>query len=234
MATPTGQREVIPNQRGGGGVDALPPAGDARRDVLRQRDDQLAEQAEGLSGEGGAIDPRALEVENEIGAAFNEMDPPHKRADMRYKWVYRAPFTRSATGMQSFTQAKAEGWQPVRENDPDGKDMDHCETTPEGFIVVGDVILMRLPIERYVRIRRAAKDQTMRRETAINADLAAIARSAGSRMYDTAELEQVNQRWSETMEARAKTAMAGQMANKQMDKWIRDGRVPGVPAPRGR
>lgn len=214
------QPQPIPNAKGGGGVEALPPAGDARREVLKARTDDLAEQAETLGADGGAIREDAFEIDNEIGAAFNEMDPPHKRADFRYKWVYVGAQGRGRG--QSFVQAKTQGWMPVRHSDPDGKGMTHCDSSAEGFVVVGDAMLMRIPLERYIAIRRRERDLVMRKELTIDAELRQKAEAAGVRAYDHDELIQVNQRWNSAMEARASAAMALKAEAQRLDKMIRN------------
>lgn len=225
---------VIPNAKGGGGLADLPPAGDQRRDVLAERKDQLEEQAAGLNEMGGTVREDVFrDIDSEIGSAFNEMDPPHKRPDYRYKWVYRDQHSRN--GMHAFTHARAQGWEPVRHNDPDGKDMSHCVTTAEGFLVVGDTILMRVPMGWYIALRRAERDLNIRRDAAvIPPEMAEVAfkhrgGQAASHGLDKPEIIAVQERWNANMTRAANLAMQLKQEQQQLDQMIRTGTVGRAP-----
>src|SRR5215468_5347610 len=126
----------------GPGAEALPPPGDARRDTLKQRTDDLQKQADELAAEMQVHVGRPVSIDNEIAAYVNYLDPPHKDPTMQYCWAFCDPYGK--VGNQPVMRKKAEGWEPVRASDPDAVGLEHAKHVT-GNIIVGDAILMRIP-----------------------------------------------------------------------------------------
>jgi len=204
------------------GDPELPPPGDERREVLRERTDTLAEAAEALSEERGAVDPRAFEVENEVGQHFDGLEVPRARADYRYCWVQCG-----ASWYGRFVNMKrSEGWEVVRAGDDDAPD---DTTQVDNTCRVADVLLMRMRADRYILLQR----KRMARQRAIETgSMEASALTEASEKYaklgiqagvaDTSRLK--------TMTARSRAAL---LAQQQFEQKIRDGQVPGVPVAGG-
>lgn len=218
--------------QGAGGVDTLPPAGDARRDVLAQRTDELEQKAEELADATGmhALNPEAFEIENDIGQHFNEMEVPYARPEYAYKWEQRD--IGNKFGNRHYLRAHALGWRKVYADDPDAKGLEHC-VMPDGGIAVGDVILMRIPRGRYIELRRQEYLNVKRQEQGIDGELRDRAERHGVRTFDTEGLNGIaGAGWTRQMEQRARAAQAEQIALRQLDEQIRQGTVAGRPAPR--
>lgn len=221
----------VVHQGPGGGVETLPPAGDARREVLAQRTDALAEQAEVLEDKTGvhALDPGAFAIENEIAQHFNEMEVPAAQSEYAYKWEQRDPLNKF--GNRHFLRSHSLGWRKVFIDDPDAKGLEHCQGV-DGSVIVGDTILMRIPRGRYIQLRREEYLQTRRQEQAFDGELQDRAAKYGVRTYDNDTLGSSNPGWDRQMESRARSAQAQRIALQQLDAQIREGTVPGRPVGR--
>jgi len=219
----------VAHQGEGGGTESLPPAGDERREVLARRADALVEKAEELGAAGGQIDPDAFHIENEIGRYFNHLEVPHRQEGYAYKWEQRDPNNRF--GNFHFLAAQTQGWERVLFGDPDAKGLEHCRH-PDGSIIVGDTILMRIRYDRYIQLRRAEYHLARRQEGAIDSELMDIAGRRGVRVLKDEEIGgKEHGRWSAAQESRAAHAAAQKLALQELDKQIRGGHVPGRPSP---
>jgi hypothetical protein len=155
----------------------LPPPGDARRDELKRRQDDLEQKAEELADkmELHAIDPQALEVENELAQHFDPelgtmLHVTHARPDRAYCWA-------NASTQQGIdiTRKKAQGWQLVSGRD---KECAHLKDAA-GLRRIGDAVLMWMPIERKRALDRAQEEKTRRIYKAVAEPIADIAAKSG-------------------------------------------------------
>jgi len=230
MAASTEPRVI---HQGPGGVGTLPPAGDARREVLAQRTDELAAKAEELGAAGGTISQQALEPDRDIlqhtynAQGVNEMEVPNARPDYVYKWEQCDP--QRKLGNRHFLSARAQGWDRVLAKDPDAEGLEHC-IAPDGSIIVGDTILLRIPRARYIMLRRLQYEATRRLELGVDADLRERAERAGVRVFDTEGLQALNSGWTAAQEANARAIAQERAAWQRLDQDIRGGTVPGAPA----
>jgi hypothetical protein len=223
---------VIPNPKGGGGVETLPPPGDARREVLDARQDQLDEAAEAPLDEGqaevNAINPKALRVESELASQFNALEVSGALPEYRYLWCY--------TG-QHGTVIKwqlAQGYEVVQGEMPEA--MEQKGLAGDTTRRIGDTILLRIRLDRYLRIERARQQRQQAQEASSAAGLYALAEKHPAikvrEFNNPAELSPDGaQRRGVTTRQLARGA-----ATRRFDTLLRQGRVPGMPAPglRGR
>lgn len=206
-------RRVLPQ-----GDPTLPPPGDARREALRERDDDLAEAAETAGADRGTIDPRAFEPDREILQHWEATAVPNARPESRYCWVQCG-----AQWYGRFVNAKrAEGWEIVRPSDDDApSDVGQAD----GTCRVGDTLLMRIRADRYIMLARRREARQRAIETGITSEL--------EELGDKYSRLGVNVRTNDTNRVKqmATRAAARDIASRQMNTYIREGRVPGMPAP---
>lgn len=214
--------------QGKGGVEELPPPGDERREVLAERVDTLAEQAEKMSVDAGGTNADAFEIENEIAQHFDAdygMLPPNKSPNHEYCWVQRDP--KGLFGNRWFLAKQAEGWQRVTSRDPDAIGMEHA-VFADGSIVVGDVILMRIRKERFEILQQRQDEKTRRLEYGAAGELAARAERHGVGIFDAPSPSQLR----EQIQARGGNRLVVPVSPSHGDRALRDGTLPGMPAPR--
>ena len=224
MATPRigRPRDFDPSDTG------LPPPGDERREVLRERTDELAEAAETEGPERYAVPEGTFSedaVENEIAQHFNEMEVPHgDHATYRYKWVYRDPEHKYANRMVQ--QARVEGWELVRASSPEAKGMEDMHSA-ENTLWVGDTVLMRCRWD--IVARNEKREETNRR-----------LRERGPELEAQELGERLGRRWGAKIRPASIAEMRGaalarhvqDTAMRRFDQQIRQGTVPGRPAGR--
>lgn len=146
----------------------LPPAGDARREELKRRDDALAAEAEAASATVGAIDPAKLEIDNEIAVEIvehNALSVSGAQLGKRYCWV-RA-FSKDGRADMQPVMAKQSirvrlrgssdlipAWEVILDGPESRENID-----VHGYRRIGDCILMRCDEAVY----RALADDERRR-----------------------------------------------------------------------
>ncbi len=162
MATKEEIKHAVDTQ----GTETLPPPGYGRQEALRIRQVRLEraiEQASDLKLM-GRLDPEALKPDPYFLAHHDEMSVPHGDFDSyEYLWV------ETSHRGHHVDLAKRAGYEPVRKDDPDGKDF--MQYTPEGYPIVGSAILFRIPLERYINLRaEQLTDYKVKRGDIFNVD----------------------------------------------------------------
>ena len=221
-------RPVITQEQAEQAIVDLPPAGDGQREELKRRADALAAQAATLAEgvEGGPIDPGALDPDPEILQYRDMLEVPHARPEFVYKWV-NADLHRSF-GNRFVLEARAQGWEPVRVSDPDGAGLEHAKS-PEGLVVIGDTVLMRIRRERHKALWRAQDQRARALRGAADQDLRDAADEANRQgLGVTIHSGDTSPALLATMQRRAS---AQQIVTTALDQRLRQGRMPGVPAP---
>lgn len=204
----------------------LPP-GDERREAAAQATDELAERAETLGGDGGAINPNAFKVENELAQHFNILAVTNQDPAYRYGWIYLGQY-----GLQ-IKMKLAQGWEVVQGDMLEAVELKGigADTTRK----LGDVMLMRCRMDRYLALQRIETVKRGRQEEGIAARFQEILGPYHKRYGATAIVngqdvmtgERVDARRLDHMWKRSQAAAAG---TKIVDTMLRDGRMPGVPA----
>lgn len=199
----------------------LPPAGFARDEEMLKRTDDLAELADELGAEGGAIDPNKLVVENEIAQHFDPASLMLKvsKADsyFMYCWVF------SGSHGLMVTIKTIEGWEVVQGNDEEA--MEHKGIGADTTRRVGDTLLMRIPKDKYLIIERRRKDQANRfneQQTALSERAEGLAKKFNIPIYNDGELD------ARTLKRMMNQAQAKKMAGNKVNQMIRQGRMPGM------
>ena len=195
------------------GIVHLPPAGNARQEVLKARTDQLAEAAETKAAQLGAesIPHEALEPDYEIINNFDGLAVSEKQPSFIYKWVlFDNPIANKGYWVN---QAKISGWQVVCGDMPEAKEHEIVG----GMRKIGDTVLMRIPAARYAVLEAKERASIEARERAVNSNLMELGRKRGVIVKVD---EGLDKKTLNTMEARARGSMA---ATQKFDRALRDG-----------
>ena len=207
------------------------PAGDARREAQRQAADALAQEAEMRGVEGGAVDPRAFQIDNEIAQHFNELEVSEAQPEFAYCWV-QAGYHGRFIKMKQTERVPEDGrmvpvWEIVQGDMPEALELRGmmADTTRR----LGDVILMRARKDRYFKLRKQREAHNADVQRGITAELEEMGRRyRGAGVVVTTDMDA--NRLEEIGRRAAIRAQAGQM----VDGMIRNGTVPGLGEPGSR
>lgn len=199
------------------GTPDLPPAGHERDELLKVREDALQEQAEirAAQGEREAIDPAKVRVESELAQYFDELDVAGRDPAFAYCWVPTHTYGR-------FVQQKLyKGWEMVQGEMPEARALKHTDTTRK----LGDVVLMRIPKARKELLDKREEFKRFQQEEGVSAQLAELAEQHDTQIIQGGDLDPGHLR---RMQAQSH---ARNRAGRAVDKWIRQGRMPGMVMP---
>lgn len=206
------------------------PLGDARREAQRVAADDLAEKAESLGAEGGAIDPKKFKVEREIAQHFNELEVTEAQPEYEYCWV-NAGFAGRFIKAKLSERVRLGGsivavWEIVQGDMPEARELRGmmADTTRR----LGDVILMRARKDAFLRVKQLREARVRALHTGTTTELEEMAeqqRRQGRNVvirtdFGPDQLEQMGRR-----------AMVRQQAMGMVDQMIRNGSVPGLGGP---
>ena len=191
---------------------------------MRQTADEQAEQAEQFDG--GPINPKALTVENELAQHFNLLDVSNQDSSFRYAWVYLGQH-----GLQ-IKMKLADGWEVVQGDMPEAVELKGmgADTTRK----LGDVMLMRCRADRWLLLQRREKRKRDAHKEAVGAQFEEILRPY-KRYGATAIVDGRDVMTGEMVDAKRldlmyKRSMAAAAGNQMVDRALRKGTMPGVPA----
>src|SRR3972149_1986072 len=202
-------------------LTTLSPAGDARRELLAERQDALEEQLEGVGDEVGRIDPKALEVENELAQHFNELEVSNRGPGYMYGWVYSGQHGRM------IRLKITEQWEVVQGDMREAEEMKGIGTDTTRRL--GDVILMRIRKDRYVLLQRREAEKGHRQQEGVTSTLEEMGESLSRRgIVVHTDLKSMNPQMLKRMQNRA---AAQKISTGRVAQWLREGRMPGTPAP---
>lgn len=198
----------------------LPPPGDERREVLKERTDALEEQGEKLANEMEmeAANPAAYRPDNDLQAMIDLLDVEDADHEhFHYCWVQ--------TGLQgrNVRAKQVQGYEVVSGPMVEAKSLKQAD----GSRRIGDTLLMRIPRERYRQLRVKAENRRLAREEGVSAKAFELARKyahTGVQVYQEGEIP------DHLLKQIVKRQRAQERAGGMMDNFIRDGRVPGMPA----
>ena len=206
----------------------MPEAGYKRDEELARRKDTLEEKIESPeTPEVYPIDPKALEEDREI--LYKSIDQQmievtNKVDGYVYAWVYYGQ------NSQQVWAKRALGWRVV--TGPDPECIEHKEA--DGTRRIGDTLLMRVPYERWLQLEEDAVRRKQQQYDGIGSRLLELAekgRSHGLKVHK--DLSTVPHPTGGTlMDVVEKRSGAHDTALKHIDKKLREGDVPGVPAPK--
>ena len=227
-------REAAEAQAAAAGV--LDDSGHARREDLAKKAEKLITAAnkllEQIEIEGA--DPEALEVENEVRQAINEMNEVYvsnAQPEYSYAWIYRDP--RNEFGGRYVRKMQALGFEVVSGSMPEAREHNHVDNTR----VVADCLLMRIRLDRKLLLDK--RDRLLRdaQQAGIVARVHELAERAGTRVYDKlpgfveeAMTSQADQRRS-LIRQRALRDFHRLNQGGKVDRMLKTGTIPGIPAP---
>ena len=192
---------------------ALPDAGYARQEELKQRADTLAEAIETETPEAYRLNPKAFDIEQELAYLIdrNELEVENAQPGKRYCWVN---FGQNGRMVMS---KKKDGWEVVAGNMPEAPELRFVDGTRH----LGDVLLMRIDEERAQLLDRIDEYRRRRQQEGVISNLHNMADKT-----DGAIILHENDKMTEVA---ARRAAMQQQAFQGIDKMIREGSVPGLP-----
>jgi len=204
----------------------LPEPGYKRDEELARRTDALEEKIETEAPEVYPIDPKAFEEDREILHRSIEkqmVQVSEKDLNYIYCWTYYGQ------NSQQVWAKKALGWEVVTGDMKEARE--HIEA--DGTRRIGDTLLMRVRKERFEQLEADATRRRQLQHDSVGSRLLELedkARGYGLRVHQSLDTVQVgNQTLMDVVERRS---AAKQTAMKHIDKKLRDGTVPGMPAPK--
>jgi hypothetical protein len=210
-------------------VADMPEPGYKRDEEMARRKDDLEERAEKMADEQEvyAADPAAFTPDRDILSKLDQrmLAVSEKQAGYQYCWAYFGQ-----NGQQVWAK-RALGWEVVSGPMPEAKE----HKVEDGTRRIGDVLLMRCKMERFMELEKAAADAREAQELGITSTIRSLgerARRYGIKIHE--DLSQVRVGPDTLMDVVEKRAGAYDVAEKQVDKMLRQGKVPGMPAPGGR
>lgn len=209
----------------------LPDAGHARDEELAKRADDLqwaAEKAE-AEQEVYSFDPSKLKKDFDILQHLDELYVENAVPGYKYMWCYEGQ-----RGREIVKKTRL-GWQVVQ------SDMPECPTLKDarGYRLIGDVILMRIPIDKFEELEAAQEYRRLLQQKGVEGALREMGekyRDKGFIVHEDARNVSVGRSGKtamDVMEQKARQTGARQTAMKGVDNMLRSGTVPGIPSPRG-
>lgn len=207
------------------GPSELPPPGDARREELKRRDDDLGErlarieEALGLDSSGGPqVDLRTYRVDNEIASKIDLVNVDNAQPEFHYYWANFA----SQHGLDVKLH-EVMGYELVCGDMPEArKAKDEL-----GRRRIGDTVLMRIPLDEKLKLDQLDRQRRMQREGGILSTLEGMSDRFGRRgvrFYPNLNEYQMGRAMRQ--------AQAQQIARQQFNDMVRGGRAPGLPVGR--
>ena len=198
----------------------LAPPGHTQREQLAERHDNLQQEAEEMPAEHHSIqNPNVFAPERELQDLIQTRDAltvTNPQPGYAYAWVY--------TGLQGqmIWDKKAKHWETVQGNNPESREYIFTDTSRR----IGDVMLMRLPLDLFYLEEKKNAEKTAKVEESITSDLYALEAKAqgGLKVY----ADQETNPYLPGMKRGAQSHGAKQVALKHLDGQIRRGTVPGV------
>lgn len=215
----------------------LREAGDARRDDLARKAEEMIAQAEAILREINveSADPSMLTIENEVRAALNELNEVYvsnaKFDEFAYCWIFRDPH--NEFGGRQVRAMQALGYEVVQ-----GEMREAIEHRfVDGTRVVSDCLLMRIKIERKRLLEK--RDWLLRQaqQAGITSRIHDLAERAGTRVFDklpdfvadAMESEADRRRTQVRQHALRDFHRMNQHGN--VDRMLKTGSIPGIPVP---
>ena len=194
--------------------EELPPPGDARRDALKARQENLDREKEKFDSqvELEAMTPESMEVIPEVAQQVHMLRLRNPDPEYDYCWAN----CRAANGIK-VDMKEVEGWEIVRSSHPESKGQRIDEF---GRCRVGDAVLMRLRKDASLALKRRDRAKRLAMQAGVGSDLEALADKFG-----------VNARPLTPQEMQRMAAK--QIAGQRFNQMLRTGSVPGMQTKRG-
>lgn len=200
----------------------LPPAGHARDEELKKRTDRLEMKIEQEAPE--VYPMPEIEEDREILHALYEHDMlevSEPEPGFTYCWAYYG------LNGQMVWMKKSLGWEVVK-----GKHFrearEHMDS--DGTRTIGDVLLMRIPTQRYKAIIKQQRERRQSQQLGVSAEVIAYARKHGLKVHEDLSTVKVGANTlMDVMQRKAERRTgAKKVAMQHLDKKLREGQVPGL------
>lgn len=214
----------------------LPPPGDERREVLRQREETLQQRIEkiGQSILLNNIDPKVMKAINEIQARTSYLTVSNKQPGFVYCWASKNNWNNHRSRLE------AVGYEVVQGDDPEALELKGTSGSaagtgsPDTTRQLGDVVLMRIKEEYYLAQKGREHARTLQMQVASASTLIQMAAPYRGRginvssqvagMGDDLRGPQIRPRRFSSKRA----ALLGLWNDHHIDQAIRDGSIPGL------
>lgn len=207
--------------------EGLPPAGHERRELERKSQDQLQAEAERVAQQmmRGTLDASKLDIVNDIANKTHFLTVSNAQPGWVYAWVSKNRFS------QHIQMAKSLGWVTVQADDPEALELrgGAGTGTPDTTRQLGDVILMKIPEERYIVLKAMEVKRQRDRQKAAVAGLRELGeqnRGKGFIVRPFGMEDPDGDLSGPAVEPRSFTSKRGAM--RMIDRHLRDGSVPGM------
>jgi len=209
---------------------SLPPAGYKRREELAKRTDHLEEEAEKKYANVGSIpqdspvlDPEQnREIQDHIHKSHLDIGVDHPY--LKTKWVNYV----NQHGSMVWKE-KADGWQVATVKDfPEARVL----VREDGTIRIGDVILMCIRLDEYLKLFEREKEKRLRQQYGIESDIHTLAEQYPNVFSDvhTDSSGGLPNRVMDIVEKRAaRRNAAARVVAKTLGNKMKEGPVPGIP-----
>lgn len=155
----------------------LPPAGHERREVLKRRDDALQRAIEANAAKiiMGKLDANMLELDNDISSRISYMNVTNADPNYKYAWISKNNYGTHIRRLELL------GWRKVQGDDPECLELKGSEGsragtgTPDTTRQNGDVILMKIPLDRYIAIQAREHARTIQLHQSSASELLSLA-----------------------------------------------------------
>lgn len=198
------------------GSPELPPAGYKRDEELKLRTDTLAREAETRGGEVEAIDPSRLKVDPELAQYFDILHVSNADPTYKYFWVF--------TGQHGlFIKKKLiVGYEIVQGDMPEAIELKGMggDTTRK----LGDVVLMRIRIDQWKKLDRLEEAKRAAQQGSVLSPIRELAEKNARHGINVYTQDSMPEQYLKRMQARS-------IAQNKMAQMVREGNVPGRPAP---
>jgi hypothetical protein len=138
----------------------LPERGYLSKEVQLKRQDELQKEAERIASQmqSGTIDPKKLEIANEIANKTQYLSVSNADPAFVYGWVSRNRHSQHIQAMKQF------GWVVVQGDDEEAIELKGTQSgqggAPGTTRELGDVVLMKIPKDRYVVLKALEVSKT--------------------------------------------------------------------------
>lgn len=208
----------------------LPPPGHERRESLKRREESLQEEIDRVASQmlSGQVDAKKLEIVNEIANQTQYLTVSNPQPGFEYGWV-----SKNRSG-QHIQMAKAIGWEVVQGSDKEavelkGSSRSQSGGEPDTTRQLGDVILMRIPRERFIVLQAKALADTKRKQRASAATLLEMGDKYRGRGIIVKPYMMADDDGDlGGPEIKPMRFSSRQQAVKEIDRRLRDGTIPGM------
>ena len=222
IETPEGPKNALVVE----GTEPLPPEGEARREILAERKDDLAariaqlETEMGIDSSGARLPfPTEAEIDRDIARVYDHTSVINPQPGFAYYWANEKAAHGIDVTVHKALRVKGHpgSWVVVCGDMPENPD----DRDVRNYRVIGDVILMRIPLATYEAWQEQQRLLGNHRRDSVDSQLVEM----GDRMRGRINVSELNEFQLGRL---AKRALARETAGAITQSRIRSGRVPGL------